>query len=68
MKTNANIICPKCSAQRDYVSHDSIVYECHSLLYNNTFQPMAISTNCLQRQIDQLSEKLNNALEQLLNK
>lgn len=68
MKINANTICPKCGARRDHESRDSIVYECHSSLYSNTLQPMTISTNCLQRQVDQLNEKLNNALEQLLNK
>lgn len=68
MKTNANIICPKCGAPCDCVQADSILFGCYSTLYYNTLQPMTISTNCLQRQIDQLSEKLNNALEQLLNK
>ena len=68
MKTNANIVCPKCGARRDHEGCDSVVYECYSSLYGNTLQPMTISINCLQRQIDQLSEKLNNALEQLLNK
>lgn len=68
MKTNAYQICPKCGAQRDYVQTDSILFECYSTLYNNTLQPMSVSTNCLQRQIDQLNEKLSAALEQLNNK
>lgn len=68
METNAYQICPKCGARRDYESRDAIVYECYSSLYGNTLQPMSISTNCLQRQIDQLTEKLDAALEQLNNR
>lgn len=68
MKTNAYQICPKCGAPRDYVQTDSILFDCYSTLYKNTAQPMSISTKCLQRQIDQLTEKLNTALEQLNNR
>lgn len=68
MKTNANQTCPKCGARRDYEGRDAIVYECHSSLYDNTVQPMTISIKCLQRQVDQLTEKLNTALEQLNNR
>lgn len=68
MKANEYIICPKCGAPRDYVQADNILFGCYSALYSNTHQPMTISTNCLQRQIDQLNEKLGNALEQLINK
>ena len=68
MKTKLRQTCPKCSARLDHVGHDCIVYECYSSIYILDEDAMSISAKCLQRQINQLTEKLDNVLSTLSDK
>lgn len=68
MKTNPSKTCPKCSARVDRVGHDCVVYECYSAAYILNGDALTVSTQCLQRQINQLTEKLDNVLSMLSDK